>query len=55
MRMGSLLGLLALDDVARDACREDDLLAPPVSCGAVGRTLGQSVRPRLTEGDAGVH
>jgi CBS domain-containing protein len=44
---GRLSGLLALDDVAREACREQDLLAPPVSCAAVGRTLGEITRPRL--------
>ncbi|MFO1078059.1 MAG: CBS domain-containing protein [Planctomycetota bacterium] len=44
---GILVGILALDDIAREACREEDLLAPPVSCAAVGRTLGQLVRPHL--------
>jgi CBS domain-containing protein len=47
---GRLQGLLALDDIAREACREADLLAPPVSCAAVGRTLGQIARPRLLAG-----
>lgn len=46
---GRLLGLLALDDIAREACREEDLLAPPVSCAAVGRTLGQIARPHLLD------
>jgi CBS domain-containing protein len=44
---GRLVGLLALDDVAREACRDQDLLAPPVSCAAVGRTLGEITRPKL--------
>ena len=43
---GALVGLIALDDIAREACREEDLLAPPVSCAAVGRTLGQLARPQ---------
>lgn len=44
---GRLRGLVALDDVAREAARDADLFAPPVSCAGVGRTLGQIVRPRL--------
>ncbi len=48
---GQLVGLIALDDIAREACREEDLLAPPVSCAAVGRTLGQIARPRLVTGE----
>lgn len=46
---GRLVGLLALDDIAAEACREADLLAPPVSCAAVGRTLGQITRPHLVD------
>lgn len=46
---GKLVGLLALDDIAREACREETWLAPPVSCAAVGRTLGQIGRPHLIE------
>lgn len=46
---GQLVGLLALDDIAREACREMDLLVPPVSCAAVGRTLGQITRPHLVD------
>jgi CBS domain-containing protein len=46
---GRLAGLLSLDDIAREACREEDLLAPPVSEQAVGRTLGQISRPRLVQ------
>jgi CBS domain-containing protein len=44
---GKLVGLLALDDIALEACRDVDLLAPPVSCETVGRTLGEICRPRL--------
>jgi CBS domain-containing protein len=44
---GHVLGILALDDIAREACREEGLIAPPVSCAAVGRTLGQIARPHL--------
>jgi CBS domain-containing protein len=44
---GNLVGVLSLDDVAREAWREDELLAPPVSSAGVGRTLGQITRPRL--------
>lgn len=44
-----LVGILALDDLALEACREEDWLAPPVSCAAVGRTLGQIARQRLLD------
>jgi CBS domain-containing protein len=44
---GRLRGVLALDDLAREACEEEDLLLPPVSCEAVGRTLGRVARPRV--------
>ncbi len=47
---GRLVGMLSLDDIAREACREEGLLAPPVSCAAVGRTLGQITRPHLIGG-----
>jgi CBS domain-containing protein len=50
---GRLAGLLSLDDVAREACREEDLIAPPVSEEAVGRTLGQISRPKLVQKAAG--
>lgn len=49
---GRLLGLLALDDIAREAWQEEDLLAAPVSAAAVGTTLGRIARPHLIE-DAG--
>ncbi|MCP3920366.1 MAG: CBS domain-containing protein [bacterium] len=44
---GRLCGILSLDDIAREACREEDWIAPPVSAEAVGRTLGQIGRPHL--------
>lgn len=47
---GVLVGLLALDDVAREASRERELLSPRVSCSSVGRTLGDITRPRVVEG-----
>jgi CBS domain-containing protein len=46
---GRLAGILALDDVAREAIREEDLIAPPVSAAAVGATLGRICRPHLIE------
>ena len=46
---GRLVGLLALDDIAREAIREHELIAPPVSVAAVGATLGRICRPRLIE------
>ena len=48
---GRLRGLLTLDDIAREALREEDLIVPPVSQEAVGRTLGQIGRPHLVEGE----
>lgn len=44
---GRLEGLLPLDDVAREARRERDLILPPVTSESVGRTLGEISRPRL--------
>jgi mannose-1-phosphate guanylyltransferase len=46
-REGNLVGVLSLDDVAREAFREQGLLAPPVSNAGVGQTLGQITRPHL--------
>ena len=46
---GRLEGLLSLDDLAGEAWRERGLFAPPVSASGVGRTLGESNRPRLVE------
>ncbi len=46
---GSLRGILSLDDIAKEAWREEGLIAPPVSADAVGRTLGQISRPHLIE------
>ena len=44
---GRLEGILSIDDIAREAFRQRDLLAPPVSGRETGRTLGEIVRPRL--------
>lgn len=44
---GRLEGLLPLDDIAREARRERDLILPPVTSESVGRTLGEISRPRL--------
>lgn len=44
---GALVGLLALDDIAREASRERELLSPRVSCSSVGKTLGEITRPRV--------
>jgi CBS-domain-containing membrane protein len=46
---GHLQGILSLDDIAREALREEYLIAAPVSAEAVGRTLGQIGRPRLVQ------
>ena len=46
---GSLLGILSLDDIALEACLEEDLIVPPVSTRAVGRTLGQISRTHLVK------
>ena len=46
---GDLVGILSLDDLARESCREADLIVPPVSEKGVGRTLGQISRPHLIE------
>lgn len=42
-----LVGILSLDDLALEACREENWLEPPISCAAVGRTLGEIARHRL--------
>lgn len=46
---GRLVGVLSLDDIAREARREQDLIAPEVAVEHVGRTLGEIGRPRLVE------
>ena len=46
---GRLVGLLALDDIAREAWHEGGWIAAPVSTEAVGMTLGQIARPQLIE------
>lgn len=42
-----LVGMLSLDDLAIEACREEHWTAPPISFDAVGRTLGEIARHRL--------
>jgi CBS domain-containing protein len=42
-----LAGVVSIDSIAREAVREAILLAPQVSTGEVGRTLGEISRPRL--------
>jgi CBS domain-containing protein len=42
-------GVLSLDDLAREARAEEDLIVAPVSSAGVGRTLGQIGRPHLIE------
>jgi CBS domain-containing protein len=44
---GGLVGLLSLDDIAREARSEESLIRPAVSSEGVGRTLGAIVRPRI--------
>lgn len=49
---GRLVGLISLDDVAREAWHEEGLSVPPVppvSAAAVGITLGQIARPHWIE------
>jgi CBS domain-containing protein len=47
---GQVCGLLSLEDIARAACRAEDPISTPVSCAAVGRTLGQIARVRVLLG-----
>jgi CBS domain-containing protein len=50
---GRLEGLLPLEDLAREARRERDLIVPLVTNESVGRTLGEISRARLVrEGGA---
>ncbi len=44
---GRLEGLIALDDIAAEARREQGLIAPPVPAEAVGETLGKIARRRI--------
>jgi CBS domain-containing protein len=46
---GRLVGLLALDDIAREARREAGLIAPAVESASVGRTVGEIARPHIVE------
>lgn len=48
-----LIGILSLDDLAREARRSEDLFAPAASPAAVGRTLGEICRPHLVNGGNG--
>lgn len=45
--LGRLEGLLPLDDIARAARSERDLIVPPVTEASVGRTLGEISRARI--------
>lgn len=49
---GVLVGLVALDDLAREARAEAQLFAPAVPPATVGATLGEIVRPHLIVPDA---
>jgi CBS domain-containing protein len=44
-----LVGILSLDDLALEACREENWTESPISCAAVGRTLGEIARHRLLD------
>lgn len=44
---GAMVGLVALDDLARIAREQAELIAPVVAPEAVGAVLGDIVRPRL--------
>lgn len=44
---GALVGLVALDDLAQEARRQDDLFAPSLPAAAVGKVLGEVARPHL--------
>ena len=48
-----LIGILSLDDLAREARRTEDLFAPAASPAAVGRTLAEICRPHLVNGGNG--
>lgn len=48
-----LIGVLSLDDLAREARRSEDLFAPAASPAAVGRTLAEICRPHLVNGGNG--
>jgi CBS domain-containing protein len=45
---GKMLGVLSLDDIAREAYRERSKLLPAVKAKSVGNTLGRINRPRPT-------
>jgi CBS-domain-containing membrane protein len=44
---GALVGIVALDDLAQEARRQDDLRAPSLPAASVGKALGEVARPHL--------
>jgi len=46
-RRGCLVGIVSLDDMAREAARDKDLIARPVTAEEVGLTLATVTRPRI--------
>jgi hypothetical protein len=42
-----LVGIVALDDLAQEARRQDDLFAPSLPAASVGKALGEVARPHL--------
>ena len=44
---GCLVGIVSLDDLAREAARDKDLFARPVTAEEVGLTLATVTRPRI--------
>lgn len=48
-----LIGILSIDDLAREARRSEDLFAPAASPAAVGRTLAEICRPHIVNGGNG--
>lgn len=50
-RNNHVLGILSLDDLALEACREDEWEPAAVTCEAVGRTLGRIARHRMLDID----
>lgn len=44
---GALVGIVALDDLAQEARRPDDLFAPSLPAASVGKAFGEVARPHL--------
>jgi CBS domain-containing protein len=44
---GALVGIVALDDLAQEARRQDDLRAPSLPAASDGKALGEVARPHL--------